>query len=83
MKKILALILMLTIAFVVSTPTHKQYSVPNALYNNGEIITPLDQNIWGWEDDTLPNNTVVTITFDDNGTTDYIYDDIILDVVAQ
>ena len=82
MKKLLALILMLIIALVVSVPTHSQYIAPNALYNDGEVIT-LDQNIWGWEDDTLPSNTVVTIIFDDNGTTNYIYDDIILDVVAQ
>lgn len=81
MKKFIALVVM-CIA-VLAIPTHKQYTVTNAAYNNGEIITPLDQNIWWYEDTTIPNNSVVTVTFDDNGTPSYIYDDIIIDITAQ
>lgn len=80
MKKILAVLFMVVVVFN-PIPKHSQYSVPNALYDNGEIITPLDQNIWWYEDDDIPNNTVMTVVFDDNGTPNYIYDDIIIELV--
>lgn len=77
----LALATMVILCWITTHST--QYSVPNALYRYGEIITPLDQNIWWYESDDVPNICVVTVIFDDNGTPNNIYDDIILDVVAQ
>ena len=90
MKKLIAALLALVVVisilamvFTPETPMTIQYGVKNALYNNGEIIIPLDQNVWWFEDSTILDNTVVTVIFDDNGTPNNIYDDIILDVVAQ
>lgn len=64
-------------------PVHNLYSVPNALYLDGEVITPEDQFIWAYEDDNLPTDTVVTVIFDDNGTPDCIEDDPIVTCIVQ
>lgn len=83
MKKLIKL-MAITIAMLCWISTHStQYSVPNALYRYGEIITPLDQNIWWYESDDVPNICVVTVVFDDNGTPNNIYDDIIVDIIPQ
>lgn len=82
MKKLITLVV--TVIFMLAaTSTHIQYSVPNALYRYGEIITPLDQNIWWYESDDVPNICVVTVIFDDNSTPNNIYDDIIVDIIPQ
>lgn len=82
MKKLITLAIILGVV-ILAIPKHTQYTVDNAAYNHGEIITPLDQNIWWYESDAVPNNCVVTVIFDDNGTPSYVYDDTILGVVAQ
>lgn len=88
MKKLITFVLAITLigaAILIapkSTPT-KQYAVPNALYLDGEVITPKDQFIWAFEDDTIPQNTVVVVVFDDNGTPDYLEDDCIINITKQ
>ena len=82
MKKFITLAIIIIGTVILAVPKHAQYTVINAAYDHGEIITPLDQNIWWYESDKVPSNCVVTVVFDDNGTPS-IYDDIILDVIAQ
>lgn len=82
MRKLITLVMAVILMFA-ATSTHIQYNVPNASYRYGEIITPLDQNIWWYESDDVPNTCIVTVIFDDNGTPNNIYDDIIVDIIPQ
>ena len=90
MKKLISFVLIIALTITTSViitatskPTHNLYSIPNALYLDGEVITPEDQFIWGYEDDDIPVNTVVTVIFDDNGTPSYLEDDCIVNCIIQ
>ena len=45
-------------------------------YYDGIVVTD-DGNEWGYTTDTVPNGTYVTVEFNDNGTPNNIYDDVI------
>ena len=70
------------IAKVNLVPHYKTYTVKNALYTNPELITP-DQNIWWYRVTDIPAGSTVTVIFNDMGTPDNIYDDMIMGLIAQ
>lgn len=39
-----------------------------------------DGHIWDYSDENIADNTQVVVTFDDNGTAEYLYDDTIISV---
>ena len=62
-----------------------QYTTYGRYYTNGTVITN-DGNEWNYATDTISDKTPtdampVWVAFDDNGTPDNIYDDIILGLV--
>ena len=65
--------------------THTRYTAYGRYYTDGTVITN-DGNMWDYATDTISDQTPtdympIWIGFDDNGTPDNIYDDIILGVV--
>ena len=90
MKKALALLglaILLTGCQAKPEPAleHQSYTVPSRYYISGEVITQ-DGNIWGYDQDTISDkpsydNEPVFAIFDDNGTPDNIYDDVIYGLV--
>lgn len=91
MKKLIAITLLLvSLLFTActeqtkppaSTP-HDRYITTGRYYLNSTVITS-DGNEWGYSTDTISDRPAedampVYIAFDDNGTADNIYDDIIL-----
>ena len=91
MKKILALATILcTIATLVGCGSteepkvHTRYVAQGRYYTDGTIITN-DGNEWAYSTDTISDKTPfdgipINIGFDDNGTPDDIYDDVVLGV---
>ena len=87
-KKLLSMALATTVALTVGctpTPTPKAesqtYTAYGRYYTDGTVITN-DGNEWAYSTDTIPTDAMpVWVGFDDNGTPDDIYDDIILGVV--
>ena len=87
MKKILLIALVgamsLTIGCTKAEPkVHTQYVAQGRYYTNGTVIST-DGNEWDYATDTISDKTPfdgipVHIGFDDNGTPNDIYDDIIL-----
>lgn len=94
MKKIIILVIILCTTFVLigcnadkktEYKVHTRYTICGHYYINGTVITS-DGNIWDYTTDTISNkpsfdNQAVYVAFDDNGTPDDIYDDIILGFV--
>lgn len=69
-----------------STP-HDRYITAGRYYTDNTVITA-DGNIWGYSTDTISdrpaeNSMPVYVAFDDNGTANNIYDDIILGLVLD
>ena len=60
---------------------NKIYVMPGQYYANETVITD-DGNIWGYQS-KMPDATFVDVVFDDNGTENYIYDDIIVGLIKQ
>jgi hypothetical protein len=59
---------------------HHCYATSGHYYLDGTIITA-DGNAWGFDTDAFcDDDTYVQVIFDDNGTPNNIYDDIILNV---
>lgn len=90
MKKTLALLglaILLTGCQAKPEPEHQSYTVPGRYYTSGEVITQ-DGNIWGYDQDTISDkpsydNEPVFAIFDDNGTHENIYDDVIYGLILD
>lgn len=89
MKKLVALILVMG-AFLMSgcatqkeePKIHTQYVAQGHYYADGTVITE-DGNIWEYQTDVISDkpsydHQAVNVGFDDNGTPENIYDDVIL-----
>lgn len=79
MKKylILASICLLALTGCTAKET-ENYVVPGYYYDTCTVVTN-DGNIWGYESEMSNGN--VHVVFNDNGTADKIYDDIIIDLI--
>lgn len=70
-----------------SETTSKQYMTTGRYYTDGSVITD-DGNIWDYRTDIISekqsyDNEPVYVCFDDNGTKNDIYDDVIIGVVLD
>lgn len=66
---------------------HDRYVTTGRYYLDNTVITA-DGNIWGYQTDAISDKTPtdampVYVAFDDNGTADNIYDDVILGLVLD
>lgn len=88
---IIAVVIILLIAVstvgcgVHAEPAHTRYTANGRYYTDGTVITD-DGNEWAYSTDTISDKPVydgmpVSVGFDDNGTPDNIYDDIVLGLV--
>lgn len=57
------------------------YTTCGRYYTDGTIVTA-DGNVWNYHTDAICANEAVEVVFDDNGTPDNIYDDVILEITA-
>ena len=79
MKK---LILVATLVALVScAPSHNTYTMRGTIANSDTIATE-DGNAWGVTTDIAVGSSVV-VTFDDNGTPDSVFDDIVTSVTID
>lgn len=77
MKKLIPIIITLvTLTSCVSS--HGSYTMRGTVVYSDTIVT-VDGNAWEFTTDIAFGSPVV-VTFDNNGTPDYIYDDIITDI---
>lgn len=80
MKKLLTIIATLVVLSSCA-PSHGSYTMRGTVADSDTIITT-DGNAWGISTDIAVGSAVV-VTFDDNGTHDSIFDDIITNVVID
>ena len=95
MKKLVSIVLASAMTLTVGCSTSKgevapksdpqKYTTYGRYYTDGTIITN-DGNIWGYSTDTISGRTPtdampIWVAFNDNGTPDNIYDDIVLGAV--
>lgn len=80
MKKLLTIIATL-VALVSCAPSRNTYIMEGTTADNDLIITE-DGNAWDVTTDIVIGSSVV-VTFDNNGTPDYVFDDIITSVVVS
>ena len=76
MKK--AILIFLCLALTGCAKETKNYAMPGYYFDNGTVITD-DGNMWGYQKEI--HNCPVHVIFNDNGTADNIYDDIIIDLI--
>ena len=79
---IFGIILLASLFLVTNSPAKEStnYVTPGHYYENGTVITD-DGNIWGYQ--TEMDDCSVHVIFNDNGTVDNIYDDIIIDLIKK
>ena len=80
MKKLIPIIATLVVLSS-CTPSHDAYTMSGHVADSDLIVTE-DGNAWGVTTDIVIGSSVV-VTFDDNGTPDSIFDDIITSVVVD
>lgn len=89
MKRLCSIVIILcTLALVgcTTTPkTHTRYTTYGRYYTNGTVVTD-DGNEWAYHTNTISDKTPtdampVWVAFDDNGTPNDIYDDVVLGLV--
>ena len=86
MKKVLAVLVLCTLCTSgCATPKHTHYTANGRYYLNGTVVTD-DGNEWSYSTDTISDKTPydgmpVSVGFDDNGTPNVIYDDVVLGLV--
>ena len=80
MKKLISLVATLVVLSSCA-PSHGLYTMSGHIANGDTIITD-DGNTWGVTTDIAVGSLVV-VTFDDNGTPDYIFDDVVTNVVID
>lgn len=78
MKKAILLLLCPFILIGCSARESANYVMPGHYYSDGTVITD-DGNIWDYQ--TEMHDGSVHVVFNDNGTADNIYDDIIIDLI--
>lgn len=80
MKKLLTIIATLVVLSSCA-PSHNAYTMRGTVTDSNLIVT-VDGNAWEVSTDFVDGSSVV-VTFDDNGTPDSIFDDIITNVVID
>ena len=85
MKKVLILCVCMLLLCGCAQPIHTRYTANGRYYTNGTVVTD-DGNEWSYDTDTISDKPTydgmpVSVGFDDNGTPDNIYDDIVLGLV--
>ena len=83
-KLVLILLMMLSLTACSTSQPHSRYITQGRYYTNGTVVTT-DGNEWLYSTDSISDKTPhdampINVAFDDNGTPNNIYDDIILGV---
>lgn len=81
MKRLISLVATLVVLLSSCAPSHGSYTMRGTVVYSDTIVT-VDGNTWGVTTDIAVGSPVV-VTFDDNGTADSIFDDIITSVTMD